>query len=857
MRRFKPKEAPIQIPNISRSRISQVNYFRETVDRQPRRYSSMKLICKIATVLTGVLLGVLVSLISSKVLEKSLFKEQMKLSALDSEPIGGLQQEGDGHHDRIANAILVDSILTIVQNYYVDRERSINNRDLVLGALKELRIATNLKFSVDDRVVRMRVDDKVSDFNIEESYSFQRLLEDSIHISSFLAKTSISESPEYRNIEGGNAGAFIYLNALLKSLDPHSGLLDQEEYRELKQGTEGSFGGLGVVVGIQNDVLTVIKPLPHSPAEKAGISGKDRITFINNVSTFGTSLQSLVHHMRGAPGTEVNLSLLRDGEVAPRNIKIRREVIQVDSIESEVIGSGTSKILSISIDSFSSRTSDEIKEAIHRNRKSDDIKGVILDLRGNPGGLLDQAVKSADLFLEKGRIVSTSGRRPEVEIAYDEGDEITLPLIVLVDSDTASASEILAGALQDNNRAIVLGQPTFGKGSVQTVFELPSNQALKLTIARYYSPSGKMIQNLGIMPDIWVQPVFRSDSNLNLLGLGRYSSEKFLSNSLAGEERNHPQQPRYKYFHLADEKQDYLKILATGIFDDLLEKNGFPLPPERKRATYWLASSSEYIASETSLRDLDVSEYINKQHKIGWKETSPIEDYSMLEMKILSQRSLKIKEGQEVSIEWELINKSSLPVDRVSVFLRSNEPEISTREQLVGKIEPESVYRGETVFRSSLVTDEIPYRVFLGASIEAWPIFASQRYVDIKVEPSEKPDITYELELVEEKGKMNGILEPGESAVIEVTLENGSKTTAHNVNASLVNFSGRQVKLGKVVVRKPVQLDTSETTKFQFPISISQDLKSKNLHFGLTIDAQEYLVPLKNNHILKAVPRRR
>ena len=857
MGRFLSAEAPIQIPNIPRMRISQVNYFSESVDRQPRRYSSMKLICKIATLLTGVLLGVLVSLISSKVLEKSLFKEQMKLSALDSEPIGGLQQGEDSSHDRIANAILVDSILTIVQNYYVDRDRSINNRSLVLGALRELRLVTSLKFSIEDRIVRMRVDDKVSDFNIEESYSFQRLLEDSIHISSFLAKTSISESPEYRNIEGGNAGAFIYLNALLRSLDPHSGLLDQEEYRELKQGTEGSFGGLGVVVGIQNDVLTVIKPLPHSPAEKAGISGKDRITFINNVSTFGTSLQSLVHHMRGAPGTEVNLSLLRDGEVAPRNIKIKREVIQVDSIESEVIASGSNRILSIAIDSFSSRTSDEIKEAVHQYRKTDDIKGVILDLRGNPGGLLDQAVKSADLFLKKGRIVSTSGRRPEVEIAYDEGDEIALPLIVLVDGDTASASEILAGALQDNNRAIVLGQPTFGKGSVQTVFELPSNQALKLTIARYYSPSGKMIQNLGIMPDIWVQPVFRSDANLNLLGFGRYSSEKFLSNSLAGEERHHPQQPRYKYFHLADENQDYLKMLATGIFDDLMDKNGFPLPPERKRATYWLASSSEYITSETSLRDLNVSEYISKEHKVGWKETSPNDDFSMLKFQILSKKSITIKEGEEIEIEWELVNKSPHPVDRVSVFLRSNEPEITTREQLVGKIDPDSTYRGRTVFRSSLESDEVPYRVYLGASIEAWPIFASQKFVDIKVDPSEKPDITYELELVEEKGQVNGILEPGESAVIEVTLENGSQTTAHNVNASLVNFSGRQVKLGKVVARNPIQLDTRESTKFQFPISISKDLRSKNLHFGLTINAQEYLVPLKNNHILKAVPRRR
>ncbi|SME87873.1 S41 family peptidase [Pseudobacteriovorax antillogorgiicola] len=823
----------------------------------------MKLVAKIATLLTGVLLGVLVSLISTKVLEHHLLDKQMKLSALGTEPLSGLKQPSDADfsQDRIANAILVDSILTIIQNYYVDPDRALDNQSLIEGALLELNHYREVSVSdVDEGHRRVQIGKMVTEFSLESDYTFQRLLEDSIHLASFIGKSDLAKNEMFASSQSSNIGAFIYLNALLHSLDPHSGLLDQEEYRELKQGTEGSFGGLGVVVGIQNDVLTVIKPLPHSPAEKAGINGRDQITFINDKSTFGTSLQNLVHHMRGAPGTEVHLSLLRAGENAPRKIKIRREVIQVDSINAEVLKAGDYPVLYLTVDSFSSRTSEEIKEAISFYSREQGIKGITLDLRGNPGGLLDQAVKAADLFLHRGRIVSTSGRRPEVEVAYDDKDEFDLPVVILVDGETASASEILAGALQDNNRAIVIGQPTFGKGSVQTVFELPSNQALKLTIARYYSPSGKTIQNMGIMPDVWVQPIFAADRNLNLLGPGRYASERFLANTLSGAGYQEVPTPRYKFFYQRQSiSGDYEKQLALGVFHELFAKNEVPLTEEKQRATYWLASASGYVNQENRVREDEVERYLQTKHRVNWVDTRhPVVEPLAIVTKLKSDSLVSVLEGRPLTVEWEVSNLGDHAVDRVSVFLRSENLEIPTQEQLLGTLKSGQTIRGEMILDLELPANPSPYSLFLGSSIEGWPVMKQQKELRVLVKTSHKPQLSFDISLVDEQGgHEDGILEPGEKAILEVSLLNESDIEAHDVKASLANLSGKQVEIPEKVSETIQTLGTGKNVVVRFPISVSEELISNDLHFGLTIDAEEYLVPLKRDHLLKAIPKRR
>lgn len=302
------------------------------------------------------------------------------------------------------------------------------------------------------------------------------------------------------------------VNGMIKSLDPHSAYLTPDQYKELQVDTSGTFGGLGIVISMQNDQLTVVSPIEDTPAFKAGLKAGDRIVKIDGQITKGMSIQDAVKKMRGPENTKVTLTILRKDMKEPKDYEITRAVIKIKSVKHNVYDDN---IGYIRISAFQESTVDELKKALQQvNGKSKDLKGIVIDVRNNPGGLLDQAVKASDAFLKTGTIVSTKGRVKAIEskfVARDDGSEPTCPMVVLVNEGTASASEILSGALQDNGRAIVLGMPTFGKGSVQTVIPLEDGSALKLTTAKYYTPKGRSIQAEGIKPDIVVEPMRQAD----------------------------------------------------------------------------------------------------------------------------------------------------------------------------------------------------------------------------------------------------------------------------------------------------------------------------------------------------------
>jgi len=302
------------------------------------------------------------------------------------------------------------------------------------------------------------------------------------------------------------------VNGMIKSLDPHSAYLTPDQYKELQVDTSGTFGGLGIVISMQNDQLTVVSPIEDTPAFKAGLKAGDRILKIDGQITKGMSIQDAVKKMRGPENTRVTLTILRKDMKEPKDFEITRAVIKIKSVKHNVYDDS---IGYIRISAFQESTVDELRKALQQvNGKSKDLKGIVIDVRNNPGGLLDQAVKASDAFLKSGTIVSTKGRAKAIEskfVARDDGSEPTCPIVVLVNEGTASASEILSGALQDNGRAIVLGMPTFGKGSVQTVIPLEDGSALKLTTAKYYTPKGRSIQAEGIKPDIVVEPIRQAE----------------------------------------------------------------------------------------------------------------------------------------------------------------------------------------------------------------------------------------------------------------------------------------------------------------------------------------------------------
>lgn len=298
------------------------------------------------------------------------------------------------------------------------------------------------------------------------------------------------------------------IKGMLRELDPHTNFLPPEIYKDFESETSGEFGGLGIEISVQNGVLTIISPIEDTPAWEAGIQAGDKVIGVDGTSTKGLSLVEASQLMRGKKGSKTTLTIVREGEETPKDYAITRGNVKIKSVKYTDLEDG---YLYVRLASFIENSSKDFEKALaDTEKKYSEIKGLVIDLRRNPGGLLDQAVKISDLFIKEGDIVSTIGRDPknkEVISATKKAKYTNFPIIVLMNEYSASASEILAGALQDNKRALVMGERSFGKGSVQSVVKLGDGSGLKLTIARYYTPSGRSIQAEGITPDIESQEI--------------------------------------------------------------------------------------------------------------------------------------------------------------------------------------------------------------------------------------------------------------------------------------------------------------------------------------------------------------
>jgi len=298
------------------------------------------------------------------------------------------------------------------------------------------------------------------------------------------------------------------IRGMLNGLDPHSAYLNTEEFNELRIGTTGEFGGLGIEVGMEDGFVRVVSPIDDTPAARAGMQSGDLIIRLDDTPVKGLSLNDAVKLMRGKPGSNLRLTVIREGEDRPLTIDIKRAIIKVTSVRNRMLDDDYGYLR---ISNFQTKTTADMLKAIKKMKveSGGSMKGMVLDLRNNPGGVLSGAVGVSDAFLNDGMIVYTDGREEDSKLRYDatNGDILDgAPLVVLVNGGSASASEIVAGAMQDHGRAIVLGTKTFGKGSVQTIQDLPAGGAVKLTTSRYYTPNGRSIQALGIEPDISTQP---------------------------------------------------------------------------------------------------------------------------------------------------------------------------------------------------------------------------------------------------------------------------------------------------------------------------------------------------------------
>jgi carboxyl-terminal processing protease len=372
------------------------------------------------------------------------------------------------------------------------------------------------------------------------------------------------------------------INGMLTSLDPHSSYLSPKNFQDMQVQTSGKFGGLGIEVTMEDGLIKVISPIDGTPAAQAGILTNDKIVSIDGTDVMGMTLDMAVDKMRGGINTPITLTIARDGVDKPFDVKLVRAEIKIQAVR----GEAKNDVGYVRITSFSEQTYEGLKAAVDKLNTqigADKVKGWIVDLRNNPGGLLDQAVQVSDAFLEKGEVVSTRGRRPEQGQRYDSkpGDIISgKPLIVLMNGGSASASEIVGGALQDHARATIIGTQSFGKGSVQTIIPLGANGALRLTTARYFTPSGRSIQAQGITPDIKVVQDLPPDlaARFGTATQGESSLKGHLANPTDGST---PEQTGSLAYVPPDPKDDKQLNYALDLLHGLQSSQAFPPDPNR------------------------------------------------------------------------------------------------------------------------------------------------------------------------------------------------------------------------------------------------------------------------------------
>ena len=359
------------------------------------------------------------------------------------------------------------------------------------------------------------------------------------------------------------------LNGMLTALDPHSSYLNAEDYKYMNEQTSGKFGGLGIEITMENGLVKIISPIDDTPAAKAGLKAGDYITDIEDETVIGLTLNEVVSKLRGKVGTKVKISVRRVNE-KPFTVTLTRDEIKIQSVKNDI---KNDDILYVRISSFSDEVDIDVKKAFDDAQKklNNKLSGIVIDVRNNPGGLLDQAVKVSDLFLEHGEIVSTRSRNEEDTIKYSAtaGDIAkNLPIVVMINEGSASASEIVAGALQDHHRAVILGEKSFGKGSVQTVMPLRNNAAMRITTARYYTPSGRSIQAQGIEPDVVVKQAKLEEINSDSYRMSEADLKGALKNEqIKDEDKNSRKNQAQKDKEAQDkaDKKDYQLVRALDL----------------------------------------------------------------------------------------------------------------------------------------------------------------------------------------------------------------------------------------------------------------------------------------------------
>lgn len=783
-------------------------------------------------------------------------------------------------HELSALRVLTKVIHYVKENY-VDPKR-VRPKEMLVASLEAVEKSVPdvlVDGNADQGNVRVNVNGKLKEFDIGHVDSLWKMSFTLKDIFDFIARNM-------RPVEDSREVEYAAVNGMLQTLDPHSVLLRPELYREMKLTTKGEFGGLGFVIQMREGVLTVVKVLPKTPAFRGGIKKDDQIIRIGEESTVNMDLNEAVGKLRGPVDSKVTISVNRKGWEKPQQMTVTRALITIESVQSKLLSSNVGYVR---LKNFQGNTTrdlqtslEELAEQAKKGGSAIGLKGLVLDLRGNPGGLLDQAIQVSDLFLSSGTIVSTVGlsdKLREEKRAHQDDEDDLFPIAVLVNAGSASASEIVAGALKNQNRAVIIGRQSFGKGSVQVLYDFPDESALKLTIAKYLTPGDLSIQEVGITPDIQLIPTRVTKERVDVFAPRRSMGEADLeshfanpANAAAAKKRDDVvvrEKPVDTLKYLKEEKEKVAKVdpknpkaPKTGgknvltdtessapvnhdeELDDQLDAESqdevkedfevtfardFLLAAPQLRRDEQLKAGKSFVMEKRQVEDKRIADAITAQG-VDWTAGETPKNVQLIST-LKPSSDKKITAGETVPLELMVENKGTDPVKRLRAWIESDNGFLDRREFLFGQVKP-----GEK--RTWTVNVKIPKDLASrrdGVTVKLQDdsgVLAETTAGELTIVEIPRPQFAYTWSIVDDCQACNGdgLVQRGESISLFIDVTNVGTGKALDAFSSVRNASDANIYIEKGRF-KLGELAQGETRSARFQLEVKKGFKGDE--FGL------------------------
>ena len=709
------------------------------------------------------------------------------------------QPKLDEFHD-LASLQILNRVLLQLQQYYVDPSR-LDPELMIASGLDRLQKSVPellLRFDrhVKDRPTKVTaiIGGRSKDFSLA---GLGNLWEMSLRLRGILAfiQEGLPSDAKLRDLE------YAVINGMLEVLDPHSLVLSPEVYRSMVEGNRGKFGGLGIVIRMVDGVLVIVEKVEGDvPAKKAGLEEGDQILEIDGTPTLNMDINEAVDLLKGEPDTKVSLLVMRKGWKEARRFEVTRAEIAISSIEAESFDG----IAYIRIKGFQGNTQSDLLSALERIQKeAGDIKGLILDLRGNPGGLLEQAVSVADDFLESGTIVTTGGSDESMQKTRQAKAEATqppYPMIVMLDSSSASASEIVAGALKNNDRALVIGDTSFGKGSIQVLYELPDKSSLKLTIGQYLTPGNLSIQSVGIVPDIRFVPMHVAKDAIDIYPVSWTRREESLGSHLVNQNAHRDAVPSYNLRYVSrrysSEKLDEASLLTLEDVDRILkerEKTNRPADDPQVRLALSIlrgngdahtrgAMIEKFLTGADALQAEEDAALVAEFAKRGidWSDCARPDDISLALHLETDREGNAVTAGDEFRLRATATNRGTAPVCRISARTEASFTRLHDLEFIFGRIEPGQSVTRELPVRTNRAlpasVDDVVATLYQDDGSPIPRIALATDTMPFTVNAIPQP--AFRIHYVVTDGNGNGLLDDDEDVTVRLWVSNDGTGTA-------------------------------------------------------------------------------